>query len=273
MTAENGNAAEPQRGRTTKVAEHAEYDTIGDRYSEAKTAPWRIHLEAYTLEHLAGDLSGARVLDLACGDGFYSRRLMRLGAAQTLGVDASVEMIALGERAEQAAARGCRYLHADVMDLGVVGQFDVVVAAFLLNYARSRAELRRFADAMYANLRPGGRLVGVNDYTDDRQTGTRHFERHGFRKSGPARYVEGEPITYEFLLPKGRSFAITNFYWRPSTYLEVLAEAGFDQPQWHPFVLSPEGLGSLPSDAWEELLRAPQQMSALTARRSPASGV
>jgi SAM-dependent methyltransferase len=250
--------------------EPAEYDAIGDRYSEAKTAPWRVHLEAYTLEQLAGDVSGARVLDLACGDGFYSRRLMRLGAAQTLGVDASAEMIALGERAERAAACGCRYLHADVMNLGVVGQFDLVVAAFLLNYARSRDELRRFAEVMYANTRPGGRLIGVNDYTDDGQTGTRHFERHGFRKSGPARYSEGEPITYEILLPAGRSFAITNFYWHPRTYLDVLEEAGFDHPQWHPFVLSPEGLGSLPTDAWDEMLRAPQPMSALTAQRSSA---
>jgi toxoflavin synthase len=250
------------------MTERAEYDAIGDRYAEAKTAPWRIHLEAYTLEQLAGNIAGARVLDLACGDGFYSRRLMRLGAAQTLGVDASAEMVALGERAEQAAARGCRYLHADVMDLGVVGQFDLGVAAYLLNYARSRDELRRFAAVLYANLRPGGRLIGVNDHTADGQTGTRHFERHGFRKIGPARYTEGQPITYEFLLPEGRSFAITNFYWHPRTYLELLAEAGFDDAQWHPFVLSPEWLRSLPADAWDELLRPPQPTSALTARRS-----
>jgi len=252
------------------MTEQAEYDAIGDRYSEAKTAPWRIHLEAYTLERLAGDVTGARVLDLACGDGFYSRRLMRLGAASAIGVDASAEMVALGDKAEMAAALGCRYLHADVVSLGVVGEFDLVVAAFLLNYARSRAELRRFADAMYANLRPGGRMIGVNDYTDDGQTGTRHLERHGFRKIGPPVYAEGQPITYEFLLPEGRSFSITNYYWRPDTYLEVLADAGFDHPQWHPFVLSPEGRRSAAPSAWDDLLSTPL-MAALTAFRSAAS--
>lgn len=60
----------------------AEYDAIGDRYSEAKQAPWRIHLEAYTLERLAGDIRGA---------------------AAVLGVDVSEEMVGLARRAEAAA--------------------------------------------------------------------------------------------------------------------------------------------------------------------------
>jgi toxoflavin synthase len=261
-------AAPGRRRAEEQMAERAEYDAIGDRYSEAKTAPWRIYLEAFTLEQLAGDVAGARVLDLACGDGFYSRRLMQLGAVQTLGVDASAEMIALGEQAEEAAARGCRYLHADVMDVGVVGEFDLVIAAYLLNYARSRDELRRFADVMYANLRPGGRLIGVNDFTDDGRTDTRHFERHGVRKSGPRLYAEGQPITYEFLLPGGRTFAITNYYWQPRTYLQVLAEAGFDGPQWHPLTPSPEGRRSFAPDAWDDLL-TPPQIAALAAQRSP----
>ena len=97
-----------------------------------------------------------QVLDLACGDGFYSRRMMQRGAAATLGVDASAEMVQLARQAESAAPRGCRYLVADVRELGAIGTLDVVVASYLLNYARTRAELPRFRDAMYANLRPGG---------------------------------------------------------------------------------------------------------------------
>lgn len=149
----------------------AEYDAIGDRYSEAKTAPWRIYAEAYTLEKYAGDLRGARVLDLACGDGIYSRRLIERGAAEALGVDASVEMVELGRHAEATTPIGCKYLAADVANLGVVGEFDLVVAAFLLNYACTREELRRFCDVMFANLRPGGRMIGVNDRTDDGLSG------------------------------------------------------------------------------------------------------
>jgi SAM-dependent methyltransferase len=230
----------------------AEYDRIGDRYSEAKTQPFRIHLEAYTLEALAGDLRGARVLDLACGDGFYSRRLARRGASATLGVDASAEMVALGRRAEEAEPLGCRYLHADVGDVAALGRFDVVVLAYLLNYARTHDELRRFCEVAHRHLRPGGRLVGVNDHTEDGRSGTRDFTAHGFRKVGPDPYVEGTPITYEFLLPEGRSFAITNYYWRPETYAEALGAAGFRDVEWHHFATAPEA-AALPAGFFDDL--------------------
>jgi SAM-dependent methyltransferase len=217
----------------------AEYDAIGDRYSEAKQAPWRLYLEAYTLERLAGDLHDARVLDLACGDGFYARRLKARGAAAVLGVDLSSEMIALARAAERAAPLGCEYVVGDAGALSAVGPFDLVVAAYLLNYAPDRATLDRMCAAAFANLRPGGRLVGVNDYTTDRSL-DRDLSEHRFHKRGPARAVEGEPITYEFLLPNDRTFSITNYYWRPETYLAALRAAGFDDPAWHQFALSPD---------------------------------
>jgi SAM-dependent methyltransferase len=248
------------------TAHVAEYDRVGDRYSEAKTAPFRLHLEAYTLEKLAGDVRDARVLDLACGDGFYSRRLVRRGAAQALGVDASGEMVALGRRAEELEPLGCRYLHADVNDVGRIGTFDVVVAAYLLNYARSLDELHDLCGALARNLRPGGRVVGVNDHTVDGESGVREFARHHFRKVGPRPYREGSPINYEFLLPEGRSFAITNYYWRPETYAEAMRGAGLSDVAWHPLELSEEGARELPAGHFADLLeRAP--IAAFSARR------
>lgn len=244
----------------------AEYDRIGDRYSEAKQQPFRIHLEAYTLEKLAGDVRGARILDLACGDGFYSRRFARRGAAATLGVDASAEMVTLGRRAEASEPLGCRYLHADVSDVAALGRFDVVVLAYLLNYARTRDQLARFCRVAHRHLRPGGRLVGVNDFTADRCTGARDFTAHGFRKIGPASHAEGAPITYEFLLPHGRTFAITNYYWRPETYLDALRVAGFSEVAWEPFEISPEAGAELPEGFFDDL-REQQPLAAFHALR------
>lgn len=244
----------------------AEYDRIGDRYSEAKQQPFRIHLEAYTLERLAGDVTGARVVDFACGDGFYSRRLMRAGAGETLGIDASAEMVALGERAEASAPLGCRFLQGDVADVRDLGTFDLAVAAYLLNYARTRDELRRFCAVAFSSLRPGGRLLGVNDFTADGCSGAREYPAHGFRKIGPDPYAEGAPITYEFLLPEGRSFAITNYYWRPETYLEELTAVGFSSASWHPFEIAPDATKELPQGFFDDLT-AGQPLAALAARR------
>jgi toxoflavin synthase len=236
------------------VSNAAEYDRIGDRYSEAKQQPFRLHLEAYTLEKLAGDVSGARIVDFACGDGFYTRRFKKRGAAEAVGIELSAEMVSLACRAEAVEPLGCRYRHGDAADAGDLGHFDLVIAAYLFNYASSRAELRRFCEAAARSLRPGGRLLGVNDFTDDGITGERDFSSHGFRKVGPAPYAEGSPISYEFLLPEGRSFSITNFYWRPETYLEALREAGFQEVSWTHFEPSPEGRDSFRAGFFEDLL-------------------
>jgi toxoflavin synthase len=248
------------------MSEPAEYDRIGDRYSEAKQQPFRIHMEAHTLEALAGDVAGASVVDFACGDGFYSRRFKRRGAGRTLGIDASQEMIALGRDAEEAEPLGCTYLHGDVGDARELGSFDLAIAAYLLNYAHTRDELRRFCSVAFASLRPGGRLLGVNDFTEDPGTGTRAFEKHGFRKIGPATESEGAAITYEFLLPEGRSFAITNFFWKPGTVLDELFAAGFSEASWHPFALSDEGAAQHPTGFFADLVAA-RPLAAFSARR------
>jgi 2-polyprenyl-3-methyl-5-hydroxy-6-metoxy-1,4-benzoquinol methylase len=54
--------------------------------------------ESYTFFRMVGALAGQRVLDLACGFGFYTRLLKQRGAAQVLGVDLSPEMIRLANR-------------------------------------------------------------------------------------------------------------------------------------------------------------------------------
>ncbi len=246
--------------------EVAGYGRLGGRDSEARQQPFRVHLEAYTLERLAGDVLGARVLDLGCGDGFYTRRFARRGAAATLGVDVSPEMVARGRRAEATEPLGCRYLHADVRDVAALGRFDVAVVAYLLSHARTRDELARFCRVAHRHLRPGGRLVGVNDFTADRCTGARDFTAHGFRKIGPASYVEGEPITYELLLPDGRTRTITGYYWRPETYVEALRLAGFSEVAWEPFEVSPDARALLPAGFFDDL-REQQPLAALHALR------
>ena len=69
------------------------YDRIAREYQESKRLPFRSALEAYTLLQLLGDVQGATVYDLACGDGFYTRQIKQAGATNVTGVDISSEMI------------------------------------------------------------------------------------------------------------------------------------------------------------------------------------
>ena len=67
-----------------------QYDTIADAYRDSKQLPFREFIERYTLFELLGDIRGGKILDMACGDGFYTRLLKRAGASEVTGVDVSI---------------------------------------------------------------------------------------------------------------------------------------------------------------------------------------
>ncbi|HAH49628.1 MAG TPA: class I SAM-dependent methyltransferase, partial [Planctomycetaceae bacterium] len=51
------------------------YDPIAEQYKRSKQQPWRTFIECFTLLELAGNPQGLSVLDVACGEGFYTRLL------------------------------------------------------------------------------------------------------------------------------------------------------------------------------------------------------
>src|SRR5689334_18258965 len=90
-----------------------DYNTISRQYQLSKLQPWRAHIEAHSLLGLVGDLGGQSVLDVACGEGFYTRLLKEQGASLAMGVDLSERMIDLARAQEAVEPRGIRYEVAD----------------------------------------------------------------------------------------------------------------------------------------------------------------
>ena len=78
------------------MTEQPAYDAIAERYGASKWLLSRHFIERYTLFEVLGDLRGRPVLDLACGEGVYTRQFKREGAVALTGVDISPAMIALG---------------------------------------------------------------------------------------------------------------------------------------------------------------------------------
>src|SRR5262249_6355147 len=138
-----------------------DYDPIAEQYQRSKQHPWRTHIESYTLMELIGDPTGKSVLDVACGEGFYTRMLRQRGAAAVTGVDLSAGMIELARKQEEKHCLGIEYRVGDGKSLPA-GNYDLVVAAFLLNYARTRDELQAMCNGIARSLKPGGRFVSVN---------------------------------------------------------------------------------------------------------------
>src|SRR5205814_10356666 len=110
------------------------YDFIAEQYKRAKLQPWRAHVESFTRLGVIGELAGKKVVDLACGQGFYSRILREQGAASVTGVDLSEKMIALALQQEAEHPKRTRYRVGYGRILQLHEEHDVVVAAYPLNY-------------------------------------------------------------------------------------------------------------------------------------------
>jgi SAM-dependent methyltransferase len=83
---------------------------------------------------LLPDLSGRRVLDLACGQGRLSRELARRGA-NVVGIDISNELLERARAAETSDPLGIAYLQADATSLTLLAdeRFDLVTCHFGLS--------------------------------------------------------------------------------------------------------------------------------------------
>jgi 2-polyprenyl-3-methyl-5-hydroxy-6-metoxy-1,4-benzoquinol methylase len=234
----------------------AEYDRIAEKYKQDKLKPWRTHLERYTLLRLAGDVAGKSVIDLACGEGYYTRALRQQGAAPVVGVDLSRGMIALAESEEARQPLGVEYRVGDVRALEVSGEFDLAFAAYLLNYARTAEELTQMCRAVARALRPGGRFVTANNNPTDPSTDFRARQADFFSRRVEGEWVEGAPIVIEFFLPEG-SFEVRNYHRSMATMEEAFRAAGLREVRWHAPEVSPDGLRQFGRGYWADFLARP----------------
>jgi ubiquinone/menaquinone biosynthesis C-methylase UbiE len=94
---------------------------------------WHRALIDPPLLRLAGDVRGLQVLDLACGNGYLSRRFARQGATVTA-VDANAPLIEIVRAREEQEPLGITYhvtdaSHLDMLEDGVV---DLVICSMAL---------------------------------------------------------------------------------------------------------------------------------------------
>ncbi|KAL3462644.1 S-adenosyl-L-methionine-dependent methyltransferase [Aspergillus heterothallicus] len=228
-----------------------QYDTIGDAYVEVPQLPTG-KLQLAALESVIGNLKGQTVLELACGTGFYCRKALEWGASKAVGVDISPAMV----DAARICANGNPNLEFYVADCGKpidFGQFDIVLAPWLLNYSRTESELRDMWANIYRSLKPGGRIVGIspNVHILDNIAAFPQGVQYGQGLEVVGGIGEGG-IEVRVTLCTSAPFSFNNYYLPRELYAKSSKTAGLLEFGWESF---PKPL--LKDVDWDAFLRCP----------------
>jgi ubiquinone/menaquinone biosynthesis C-methylase UbiE len=138
------------------------FDQLAEQYQgEHSHNPF----QAALIERIAALLpAGASVLDLGCGTGVPTAKILTESDHRVVGVDISEGMLRLAREQVPAA----EFVHADFKDLaGDFGQFEAVTAFFSL-LMLSKADIESTLDKVAGWLKPGGYFgVGMVNFDGD----------------------------------------------------------------------------------------------------------
>jgi toxoflavin synthase len=240
-----------------------QYDDSAAQFEEgmARMALYHRHCQDPVIFRALGDIRGLALLDLACGNGFYTRRFRReCGADPVIGIDLSPSLVEQARAAERRAPLGIEYQVGDVMALSFDTPFDVVTAIHLLHYLQSEAEIEAALRRIHATLRPACRFVtmiinpefdlAAHDPEDSKRKFAYYFSAAEPGNGGVLRF---HPGSFE----KARELTFELRRWERGFLDNIARRVGF-APAWHEPFISPEGLAQYGSDFFANYLVNPQ---------------
>ena len=242
-----------------------QYDDVQEDgcYAEgmARMALYHRHCQDPVIFRALGDVRGKSLLDLACGDGFYTRRFRaECGATPVMGIDLSPRQIARAQAVEQREPYCIEYRVGDVMSLTVERRFDTVTAIHLLHYLESEAEIETALSRIRESLTDGGQFVTMianpefqldkHDPSDSKAKFGYYFSLAEPGNGGRLRFHPGG-------FEKAREITIEFRRWERGFLNHLAAAAGFT-PEWHDPFISAAGLQEYGAGFFENYLANPQ---------------
>src|SRR5262249_10942292 len=159
------------------------------------------------------------------------------GAARVTGIDQSHGMIELARTQEAQHRLGIEYIVGDARELPVTRQFDLVMAAYLLNYAQDPQELQAMYDGLARSLRPAGRPIRHRQWQPDPDVSVGSVLSEVWIRDERARAMAGGRADHRTFYLHDGSFEIENYHLSSTTHETACRLAGFREIRWHPVEL------------------------------------
>jgi 2-polyprenyl-3-methyl-5-hydroxy-6-metoxy-1,4-benzoquinol methylase len=113
-----------------------QYDLIAEEYAKSLTITKK-YIILPTFEKIIGKVKDKKVLDLACGSGFFTREIAKRNPSKIIGVDLSSKEIIIAKEQEKKESLELNYICDNVLDLKLKDNINTISAVYLLNYAKS----------------------------------------------------------------------------------------------------------------------------------------
>ena len=156
----------------------AYYAARADEYEKVYEKPERRRDLARLHVVIPAYFEDRRVLEVACGTGYWTRRIAPL-VSSMVACDLTSETLVVAQ-ANQPARPNVSFLVADAYDLAAVpGAFDSAFAGFWWSHVRS-ADLSRFLDGLHQRLEADSLVVFVdNRYVEGSNWPITHTDAEG----------------------------------------------------------------------------------------------
>jgi demethylmenaquinone methyltransferase/2-methoxy-6-polyprenyl-1,4-benzoquinol methylase len=197
---------------SARASEYEDWFFRRGRYDrgEAHRAAWFAEVAAVEAALREAGPRG-RVLELACGTGLWTRRLVEY-ADELTAIDASPEVLVLNR--ERVGSERVRYLQADLFRWQPRTVFDFVFFGFWLSHVPPD-RFGSFWETVRAALAPGGFVFFVDNAHNPAIAARDH------------QLPEADDFVMDRVLNDGRRFRVVKVFYEPAELERKLSELGF----------------------------------------------
>ncbi len=238
------------------------FDYCADQYNALGELDIFKYCDKPTLLQLIGDLRNQTCLDLGCGDGIITRLIKQHNQPSRLvAIDISDNMIQLANSIEAQEPLGITYQLGDIYQLDLQEQFDCAIVSFLLSIAHNRDNLAEMLNRIYAHLKPGGKMIILDDNIflepkDYPKLVKYNFYKKKISSPGVDEIKEGDLVECR-LDCNGEWIEVIETHLPKSSWQEAMENTGFVEITRHRLVVNEEGLAKHGASFWQDYVELP----------------